>query len=232
MTLQQIFDFVQKKTYFSRDDDEIWDAISEAASTLFLKVTAENSGFFLVWDTTSLVLTANTEEYALPATVGEIVRLREKLIVTDPWAIVEPSDVNSQSFTDAQFSALSGSLDSELSDFEYYGPYLNMTDAKTAAQAQKIRIEPPPVDTRLTELVYIAKFLDITGQESVLVIPTEGHGVIKNDAVASLLGANDDDNAERFSGYARENERWFLKWIRNRQFQNVRQVEPYIPDMD
>lgn len=232
MTLAQMFAFVNKKTYFSKDDDEIWDAISEASSTLFLKVVAENSGFFLVWDTSSLLLTANKEEYALPATVGEIVRLREKLLVTDPWAVIEPTDVNSQSFTDSQFNSLDGSLDSELSQFEYYGPYLNQADAITAAQAQKIRIEPPPVDTRMTELVYIAKFLDITGQESVLVIPTEGHGVIKNDAVASLLIANDDDNAQNFIGQARENERWFLKWIRNRQFQRVRQIEPYVEDMD
>ncbi len=232
MTLQQIYDFVNKKTYFSRDDDEIWDAISEAASTLFLKVVSENSGFFLVWDTSSLTFTAGTEEYPLPATVGEIVRLRERLLVTDPWAIVNPADVNSRSFTDAQFNTLDGTIDSAVSDFLYYGPYLNMADAETATQPQKIRIEPPPVDTRLTELVYIAKFLEIEGAESILVIPTEGHGVIKNAATASLLASNDDDNAERFSGMAAENERWFLKWIRNRQFQQVRQCAPYVDDLD
>src|SRR5438270_12888293 len=106
MTLQQIFDFVQKKTYFSRDDDEIWDAISEAASTLFLKVTSENSGFFLKWDTTSMTLQANVEDYALPADLGQMVRMRERLLATDQWDLVLPGDLNSSGVTHAQFSGM------------------------------------------------------------------------------------------------------------------------------
>jgi hypothetical protein len=229
MTLQQIFDFVQKKTYFSRDDDEIWDAISEAASTLFLKVTSENSGFFLKWDTSSVSLQANLEEYALPADLGQMIRVRERLLATDEWALVSPGDINSPQITHAQFSSF---FNGPLSRFSYYGPYLTMDDAKTAAQVQRVRIAPMPQDTRFVELVYDAKFLEITGTESVLVIPSEGHGAVKFAATADLLAANDDDNAERYSGKAAENERWFLKWVRNRQFQQVRQVEPYLNDLD
>ena len=233
MTLDQMFAFVQKKTYFSRDDDEIWDAISEAASTLFLKVTSENSGFFLKWDTTTVVLAPNQEEYVLPADLGQMVRVRERLLATEPWRRMTPSSLNSDTFNQAQFNGLVGdSLDSAESEFEYYGPYLLQADAKTAAQVQHFRIAPIPQDTRFVELVYNARFLEITGQESTLVIPTEGHGAVKWQAVASLLVANDDDNAQNAESQGAENERWFLKWIRNRQFQQGRQVEPYLDDLD
>lgn len=229
MTLAQIFDFVNKKTYFSRDDDEIWDAISEAASTLFLKVTSENSGFFLKWDTTSMTLQPNVEDYALPADLGQMVRMRERLLATDQWEMMAPADINSPGMTHAQFSSM---FSGPLSDFKYYGPLLLMDDAKTAAQQQHVKIAPIPQDTRFVELVYDAKFLEITGPESVLVIPNEGHGAVKFSATADLLGANDDDNAERFEAKADKNERWFLKFVRNRQFQQVRQVEPYVDDLD
>lgn len=233
MTLAQMFDFVNKKTYFSRDDDEIWDAISESASTLFLKVQTENSGFFLVWDTTSVQFTPNTEEYALPAQCGALIRVRERLQATDPWALVSPSDINSAATIASQFSSVIGnSLDTATSDFLYYGPYLTMADAQTVSQQQRIRIAPIPQDTRFVELIYDAKFLDVTGQESVLVIPNEGHGAVKWDAAASLLATNDDDAAQNYKAMANENERWFLKWVRNRQYQQVRQVEPYVSDLD
>lgn len=230
MTLQQIFDFVNKKTYFSRDDDEIWDAISESASTLFLKVTSENSGFFLKWDTATVTLQANVEKYTLPADLGQLVRMRERLSSNDPWALVNPADVNAQAFTDAQFATILGS-EGPTSDFLYFGPYLEMDDAK-ATQVQSVRIAPLPFDTRQVELVYDARFLEVTGPESTLVIPDEGRGAVKLYAASSLLAANDDDNADRLNSMAQENERWFLKWVRNRQFQKVRQVDPYVNDLD
>lgn len=229
MTLAQIFDFVNKKTYLSRDDDEIWDAISEAASTLFLKVTSENSGFFLKWDTTSMSLVVNQEDYALPADLGQMVRMRERQLATDQWALILPGDLNSSGVTHAQFA---GMFTGPVSDFKYSGPLLLMDDAKTAAQVQHVKIAPIPQEARFVELVYDAKFLEIAGPESVLVIPSEGHGAVKFDATASLLAANDDDNADRYTKMADENERWFLKWVRNRQFQQVRQVEPYVEDLD
>jgi hypothetical protein len=55
MTLLQIFNLVSKRSFFSRDDDEVWAAISSASRTLFLEVQEENRGFFIVFDTTSLV---------------------------------------------------------------------------------------------------------------------------------------------------------------------------------
>lgn len=235
MTLQQIFDSVNKKTYFSRDDDEIWAAISNASSTIFLQVISENSGFFITFDTSSVALVASQEEYAMPQQLGEMVRVRESTTgnpSTDPWRVITPADINSQAYTDAQFGGVGDPLDTSESEFKYYGPYLTAADAATPAQLQRIRIEPPPTDPRFVELVYIAKFADITGQESPKVLPNEADGAVVWSSVEELLVTNDDDNHENASAQKDENLRWFMKWVRNRQFQQVRQVEPYLADMD
>jgi len=233
MTLAQIFDSVNKKTYFSRDDDEIWAAISNAASTIFLQVVSENSGFFITWDTSTVAFAPNQEEYTLPVQLGEMVRVRERLSATEDWKVIPFADINANSFTQAQFASQFGiSFDGAQSEFQFYGPYLTATDAATGAQTQKMRIAPIPLDARQVELVYIAKFADITGTESPKVLPNEADGAVVWSAVEELLATNDDDNSERAGAQKEENLRWFLKWVRNRQFTQVRQVEPYVTDLD
>lgn len=235
MTLQQMFDRVQKKTYFSRDDDEIWAAISNAASTIFLQVQSENSGFFLVTDTTSLRLAAGVEEYVLPAACGELVRLRESttgIPSTDPWRVVSPADWNDDAVTSAQVDNAGDPLNSAASQFRYVGPYLKNSDALTPTQAFSISISPLPPDARFCELKYYARFVDITGPESTKVMPNESDGAVVWSAVEELLADNDDDNHETASEQKEENLRWFMKFVRNRQVQQVRQVKPYISDLD
>lgn len=235
MTLQQMFDLAQKKTYFSRPDEEIWAAISNAASTIFLQVESEHRGFFRVKDTTNLIFLAGVEEYLLPAACGEIVRLRESTTgnpTTDPWRVVNPADVNDDVVTSAQVDNAGDPLNSAASTFRYVGPYLKNTDAATAAQAQSISISPIPTDTRFTELIYYAKFVDITGPESPKVMPNESDGAVLWSAVEELLVNGDDDNHINAAAQKEENLRWFMKWCRNRQFQQARQVEPYVMDLD
>jgi hypothetical protein len=235
LNLQQIFDRVQKKTYFSRDDDDIWAAISNASSTIFLQVLSENSGFFQVTDVNSLSLVANQEEYSLPAACGEIVRLRESTTgvpATDPWRVITPANLNDDAVVDSQVDNAGDPLNSATSQFHYIGPYLTNADAQTAAQAQKIKIDPIPTDARHCELVYYARFVDITGPESVKVLPNEADGAVVWSATEELLTDNDDDNHENATAQKEENLRWLMKWVRNRQFQHGRQVEPFIDDLD
>jgi hypothetical protein len=235
LTLQQIFDRVQKKIYFGKQDDDIWGAISNAASTIYLQIESENSGFFQVTDTTSLALVANQEEYSLPAACGQIVRLRESTTgnpQTDPWRVIFPADINDDSVTSSQFDNAGDPLDSSASQFRYVGPYLKESDAETVAQAFSIKINPIPVDGRFTELIYYARFVDITGAESVKVLPNEADGAVVWSAVEELLVDLDDDNHQNAAAQKAENIGWLMKFVRNRQFQQVRQVQPYIDDMD
>ena len=233
MTLQQIFDFVNKKTYFSRDDDEIWHAINNAASQLYQEVLIENEGRFLVWDTTSLQLVANTEQYNLPQAVETMVRLRERRIATDPWRVMTPAELNDQDFVDAQFTSVLGpDQDGPVSDFSYYGPYLTRTAEQAGTFIKQIDVAPIPQDVRMCEMVYTAKFLEITGQDSTLVIDPDGHPAVEFWAAAELLADNDDDNADRMLERGDQARTRYLKIVRAKQQQQGRKVEPYVTDLD
>lgn len=231
MTLQQIFDWCNKKSYFSRDDDEIWEAIDGAAHLLYKEVVLENKGYFIVFDTTSLVLVLNEEEYQLPAAVQQIVRLREQLPGETTWRVMYPSGLNDPATLGANYGF---SLDTgtESSRFVYNGPYLKDSDAVANDGVNSIRVEPIPQETHNTELVYTADYPQITGPESVLIIDPEGHDVIKRLATAELLEANDDDNAQTFLMRGNNDKLQYLKLVRARQVQEGRTVEPYVWDLD
>jgi hypothetical protein len=229
--LQTMFQLVHQKSYYSRTDQEVWNAISEAASTLFLKILSENRGFFLKFDTSTVALTLGTEEYLLPIDCTQLLRVRERASSSAPWRVVTPADLNDPDFTDSQFaSALGPNMDGPVSQFTYYS-YLDAAQA-AGAQTEKIRFEPPPYDARQIELVYVAKFVDITKATSTMVIPAEGHGAVLWSAVSSLLDDNGDDG-EKAQANSAENEREFLKWVRKRQMQTaVTKVQPYLDDLD
>lgn len=225
-----MFQLCHSKSYYSRSDQEVWNAISESASTLFLKILSENRGFFIKWDTSTVALAAGTEEYLLPTDCSQLLRVRERSSSAAQWRKVTPAEsVNDPGFSDSQFPSVVYT-DGPVSEFEYLS-YLDAAQA-AGAQTEKIRFEPPPFDTRQVELVYVSKFVDVTNQNSTLVIPVEGHGAVMWSAVASLLASNGDD-PEAATAQAMENEREFLKWVRKRQAQTaVTSVQPYIDDMD
>lgn len=234
MTLQQLFDWCNTKSYFSRDDDEVWEALNTAALQIYTEVLNENQGYFRAYDTTSLILVANQEEYPLPASVETIVRLRERLAATNPWAVISPADINSAAVEDSQFTGADESLiDSSVSIFSYVGPYQLIADEKAGTYVKNIRISPIPLDgPRMTELVYTAVFVEIEGNESPLIIDPPGHNALKYLAVAELLAAQDDSNAERFEAKGNVHKTQYLKLVRARQQQEARHVIPYLDDLD
>jgi hypothetical protein len=234
VTNQQIFDRVQKRTYFSRPDDEIWAAISGWAKYMYNEILAENRGWFIKWDTTFLTIAATQEDYPLPLDLEQIIRLRERVPgATNAYRTIMPADINSRDFIDAQFNSIVGAdQDGPVSDFVYFGPYLQETDAQTAVKQYHMRLAPIPQDSRQTELVYVAKFLEVTSVDDILVIPDEGHEALIAYASADLKQLNDDSSAATELTAAEMHDRQFLKLVRNRQMQKGRQVEQYIDDMD
>lgn len=227
MTLQQMFQLAHQKSYYSRTDDEVWAAISGAALALYQKVLAENRGFFIVWDTTSMQLVAGTEEYALPQACTQLLRVRERPLSTSKWKLCIPEELN-----DPGFEILGPYMEGGESEFKYYGGYLKMTDAETSNQTESIRFEPPPYDTRSVELVYVARFIELTSPTSTKFMPVESDQCVLYGAVARLLGDNGDDPTAAETN-AKEQEVWFLQWVRRRQFQTaVTHVEPYVDDLD
>src|SRR5579884_4149823 len=147
MDLRTMFQLAHAKSYYSRSDQEVWAALSASARKLYLKLVSERRGFFIVWDTTTVALVPNTEEYALPATCRQLIRVREQTSSSAPWRVVEPADINDPDFTDAQFNSVLGpNMDGPVSEFEYYTYILN-ADAQSGEQ-ERIRFEPPPYDNR------------------------------------------------------------------------------------
>lgn len=232
MTLQQLFDKVNKRSYQSRADDEILSAISSASKLLYNKILNENRGNFTKWDTTFVSIAVGQEDYALPPDLQQIVRFRERADSSSPYRIIEPADINSNDFIDAQFASIVGAdQDGPVSDFMYYGPILLEADAQTVLKQRHIRLAPTPQDTRQTELVYTAKFIEITSLDDFLTIPDEGHEAVMYYAAADLKVLNDDDNTGDLT-MAQMHEREFLKIVRKNQTQKGPQVEPYIDDLD
>jgi len=231
--LRTMFQLAHAKSYYSRSDQEVWAAISGAAHTLYLKILAENRGFFIKWDTTTVALVPTVEEYLLPADCTQLLRVREQSSSSDPWRTVAPAEsLTDANFCDSQFySQLGLTMDGPSSEFTYYS-YLLMTDAITTAENERIRFEPPPYDNRSVELVYVSRFIEISGPTSTKVIPNEGDEVVLYDAIATLLGDN-GDNPEIAAGHSHAEEIQFLKWVRKRQQQGpVTHVQAYIEDMD
>lgn len=231
MTLAQLFNLCNKNSYFNRDEDEIWAAINSAALDLYQKTITEHSGYFITWDLTTVALALNVEEYLLPTGCESLIRVRERQNVSDSWRVVPPADINAQSFTDAAFSSDFSQAD-PISQFQYYGPYELQADAKAQTWNKRFKFAPVPQEARLIELVFNAKFFEITGPESFNVIDPNGHTALEFGATAILLGKNDDTNAERFEAKCETATTQYLKVVRARQNQKGRTVEPYVEDMD
>lgn len=231
MTLDQLYDRANRKSYYSRSDADIWDALNDSSLKLYRRVLKEMRGYFVKWDT-SLALVANTDEYSLPADLGQIIRFGEREAGETQYREILPADVNSAAFSSQQF----GGLDLPASSFLYYGPYLTQAVAAGTAgqvtETYKIRLAPMPGSALQTELFYAAKFLEITGKQSSLTIPLEGHDALADLATAKLLHLNSDVLGGEFERMGETETEEFLTYIRNRQIQAAPSQEPYLGDLD
>ena len=235
-TLAQMFDICRKKTYFSRQDDEIWSALNYGAWRVYSYVLKEFRGYFIKWDETSLTLQPNVDEYTLPSDLAQIVRLSERLNTipqSGTWLPMVAADINSQLFVQQQFSDVItlGAPLSMFSEFTYYGPYMS-ADQVTGAQLNKIRVAPKPTDTRLCQLVYSAKFVEIVNPSSQLMIPAEGTHTMQSWAIAELLRSNSDQLGEAYEAKGERDVTEFLTFMRERQIQQRPSVESYLADLD
>lgn len=230
--LQQIFNDIQKATYFSRDDEEIWAVLNECGYGVYTAVLKEYRGYFLKWDET-IATVVGTEEYSLPADLKQIVRISERSDSSSPWRPMLPLDVNSSLFTMLNQSNALNVTWGPASQFGYF-PYLLSTDIKASltSQVAKIRIEPTPQDVRTLQVIYGAKWLQILNKDSQVMLPENGVFAMKNKAIGTLLDRNDDSQAAKFHLLAKDNLRDFLTDVRDFQIQNKAYIEPYITDLD
>lgn len=236
MTLDQILNLVRTKSYNSRTDAEVVAAVNAALAYIYDFIIKENRGYWIKWDTTTVGLIVNQEEYALPLDLEALIRVRERPDALPQYLLMEPAT----SLTDESMIAATGTADLTVADgpvsqYVYFGPYLDAAAAVADPQgAQKIRVGPIPSSARQVELVYTVKKIEIVDESSYLMIPDEGSGrfALIDIAVAELVQANDDSMAESYRASGERKLTMFLNTIRDRQFQQVGTQTPYLSDLD
>jgi hypothetical protein len=229
-SLAQMFSQCQKDSYFSRSDDEIWAALDRAGRRVYNAVCNENGGFFIKFDTTSVSIVANTNEYALPADAGQLVYLAERTVSTDQWREIQPDTIRNVLFDQLVDTGILSLPFYPASKFTYYGPYLDTTNTALAgsAQAEKIRLSPSPGESHFCQCVYTARWLQILNASSSLMLPDEGTPAMERFAAAALVRKNSDSLANEFEDEGRVELISFLTWARARQIQKGIQVTPYM----
>lgn len=195
-------------------------------------------GFWRVTDTTSLQFAPGQQEYLLPGDCRKISRFRVKMPSDLTWQIVQPLDLRNEPYLHLEdYSGVSASSVEEQSPFAYDGPYLTSASAKQQAGNQpagsySVRIAPPPQDIWLCELIYPSCFVEMLNAQAYNPIPMEGHDCLIDLAVAELTRANNDTLADSKDKSGMNKLTEFLTFVRARQEQQPRVVEPYIWDLD
>lgn len=235
MTLLQMFNNAMAASYYSRSAAEVYSKLNEGGFEVYTAVLKEFSGFFIKFDETSLVLSPNqaNQEYTLPADLGQIVHVAERVSSTEQWHPMDPAgDIENVLVNQLVNGGILSVSYGTVSPFEYYGPFLDAAAAQgaAAAQIQKLRIDPVPDQNHFVQLVYTAKWLPIVNQASILMMPDEGTYAMEKRAIAKLLRLNDDDLAEKIEAEALEAERRFLTWLRHRQIQQFPMASTYLAD--
>lgn len=161
--LTQMWNTVNSKTAYSRPD-EIYSALSEGGFLVYTAVLKEFSGFFLKFDTTTVVLTPGTQDYPLPPDLSQLVCLSERQTASENWHVMNPTTLqdaldNAQSLV--SWDDWDDLYDDRDSEFQFYGPYLpaSAATATAANQIQQITVSPEIDAVRMCQIAYTAKWL-------------------------------------------------------------------------
>lgn len=228
--LAQMFATVNSKTSFSRPD-EIYSALSEAGWLVYSAVVKENAGFFLKFDTTTVVLTPGQQEYAMPADLTSLVNISERQTASQRWDTIEPTSLK-EAMDNTQSVVGWDGCNYGSSRFKFYGPYLPAAVAQgpAAGQIQKITIEPAIDVVRMVELAYTAKWLPIVNANSLVMLPDEGTYAMQSYAIAEIHRGNNDTLSAEYEGKGQKHLTAFLTWVRQRQTVERSRITAYLED--
>jgi hypothetical protein len=249
--LAQMFATCNAKSQYSRTEGEIYDALSEAGFFVYAAILKELSNFFLKFDTTTVVLTPDTQKYILPPDCTQLVSISERKSASGRWkemASESIPDAINDAKEDTSFSSYGGRYGE--SEFRFAGPFLEATETTTAPtgfgqagynvggyrgtgfQTQSILISPIPQETRFVELAYIAKWIPLVDRHSYLMLPDECTPAMQAFAIAELLRSNNDSNALAYDAKGQTHLNMALTWVRARQIQNNPTITPYVDGDD
>lgn len=242
MNLSQIHDLAAQRSYFSRADNEVYQAISSAAKKIYLWTAREFRNYFLKTDTTTIQLQPNVQQYACPPDLAILIRIGEQPANSPPntpFSWMRPADITSDRFALKEFQSLVINQYTPASEFVFSGPFLDQADAikQRGANPQgpkQLLFAPIPFDTRTVKVQYAAQFLEIINANSVLMMPMECHEAMLDYAVAELVRANGDAMAAGYEEAGKDKfQNDFLPFYRQQQItQYPLTQEPYVDDLD
>lgn len=229
--LAQMYAWVNGKTSYSRPD-EIYPALSEGGFLVFTAVLKEFSGFFLKFDTSTIVLTPGQSVYQLPPDCDTIVHLAERQTASETWRPMRPTtlgDALDRAQQQVSWWDLYGGWYGHGSQFGFYGPYLpaSAVGSATTLQTQQINVEPAIDFVRMCEIAYTAKWIDIVNAQSFLMMPNEGTYAMQNYAAAEIHRGNNDTLSAEYEAKGQRHLTAFLTWVRDRQTTERPTVEEY-----
>jgi hypothetical protein len=225
--LAQMFALVDARSGYTRPAGEIYSALDEGGFLVYTAVLKEFSGFFLKFDTTTVVLTPGISVYALPPDLTLLVAIAERLTAAQNWEPMYPTTLASALDSTQDAVGWDDSNYGDGSAFGFYGPYLPAT-AAAGTQTQSINVSPAIDQIRMCEIAYTAKWLTIVNGNSPMMMPNEGTYAMQNFAAAELNRANNDSLSNEYETKAQRHLNAFLTWVRNRQIVKWPTIEPYL----
>lgn len=236
-------DLAASRSYNSRPDSEVYQALNSASKKIYLWTAREFRNYFVKTDTTTIVFTPGQQEYLCPPDLRIMIKFGEQLqnsAPNTPFNWLRPADRNSDLFIKREFNSLIVNLYGPSSEFVYDGPYLDAASSMTAGagaqptRQRKVLISPIPNDTRVTKLYYAAQHVDIVGPQSFIMMPEEAHEAMLDYAVAELVRPNGDTMHQVYEAAGKDKfQSDFLPFMRQVQAQQTPMTqEPFISDLD
>lgn len=231
--LAQMYATANARSQFSRAEGEIYSALDEAGFLVYTAILKEFSGFFLKFDSTTVVLTPGQTVYALPADLTQLVAIAERETATENWHPMDPStlaDALDNTQTMVSWDDWEDNY-GETSDFTFYGPYLPQPTAAQPTPIQSIQVAPAIDTIRMCEIAYTAMWMPVTNENSLLTLPNEGTYAMQNFAAAELNRSNSDSLAAEYEAKGNTHLAAFLTWVRARQLVQWPTINPYLGDI-
>jgi hypothetical protein len=235
LNLRSLISQADSNSYYSRSDADKYSAANSAGWQIFSAVQRENRGFFIKFDTTSITLTPGQQTYTLPPDFSQLLHFAERAVATDNWHPLGTVSIGvALDYAQQRTGWYPGAYYGNQSQFSYDGPYLPAPTVNVDDQVFQMDIAPAIDRVRMTELVYIAKWIPITDDQSVVMLPDEAYAPWLSLTTANLLDMNDDTREARTrartflpsGGYGPEMQQ-LLSWVRNRQIQNPPTVDVF-----
>jgi len=233
MNTPYIYGELDRKSYYSQSDADIYNAINAAGWTLYTRILREHRGYFVKFDETTLTFTPNVQTYSLPPDVDQILHLAERATATERWhpmAATTLQDVIEHAQDKSGFfgNYYNGGLYGEQSRFSFYGPFLPATSISVspgAPQIQQIMVEPAIDQTRFVQIAYTVAWVPVRDGSTKVYLPDDAESALIDWGCMELMRNNDDTLADRYAASAETKTQWLTSLMRQRQFASPPQVK-------